>query len=119
MESALSVQAKAIADRVDVEKVGFDPFTILAIIQQVLPMLLRCFDGSTAIDDPNTVTARLQILHDRNPETLLRRTARRIRGEADEPMSRQASFELARATIEQALSVPDDVAISCCSEALV
>ena len=119
MESHLSVQAKAIADRVDPEKVGFDPFLILQILTQVLPMLLRCFDGSTAIDDPNTVTTRLQAMHDRNPEALLRKTARRIRGEADEPMSRAASFELARATIEQALSVPDDVAISCCSEALV
>ena len=117
--SALSVQAKAIADRVDPEKVGFDPFTIITIITQVLPMLLQCFDQSTAMDDPNTVTARLQVMHDRNPEALLRRTARRIRAEADEPMTRSASFELARATIEQALSVPDDVALSCCSEANV
>ena len=119
MESQLSVQAKAIADRVDPEKVGFEFATILTIITQVLPLLLQWCDRSAAMDDPNTVTARLQVMHDRNPEGLLRRTARRIRGEADEPMTRSASFELARATIEQALSVPDDVALSCCSEANV
>ena len=119
MESQLSVQAKAIADRVDPEKAGFEFATILTIITQVLPLLLQWCDRSAAMDDPNTVTARLQVMHDRNPEALLRRTARRIRAEADEPMTRSASFELARATIEQALSVPDDVAIACCSEALV
>ena len=117
VESQLSVQAKAIADRVDPEKVGFDPFTILTIIGQVLPMLLQCFDQSTAMDDPNTVTARLQVMHDRNPDALRRRTARRIRAEADEPMTRSASFELARATIDQALTASDDVAIACYSEA--
>lgn len=118
MPSKLETQAKAIAARVDAKAVGFDPITIITIITTVLPLLLKCFNKTPAGDAPtDSITSRLKAANEQNRSALLRRTARRIRGEAEEPMSKNASLELARAVVDQALSVPDTTAIACCSEA--
>ena len=114
--SSLEIQAKAAADRVDANAVGFDPLTILTIITTILPLLMNCFNRS---DEPNPsmVKASFKRYHDAQPELLRRRTARRIRAEADEPMTKDQSFALADAVIAQALSADDDTATACAHEA--
>ncbi len=115
-DATLKMQAEKAADRVDANKVGFDPITILTILTTVLPLLAKCWNKN---DEPNAAmsAANLKRYHDSQPKAMLKRTARRIRAEADEPMSKEASFELARAVIEQALSEDADTVSACCSEA--
>ena len=114
--SSLEIQAKAAADRVDANAVGFDLITILTIITTVLPLLMSCFNKN---DEPNPslVAVSLKRYHDAHPEALLRRTARRVRAEADEPMTKEQSLLLADAVIAQALSVDADTATACAHEA--
>jgi len=112
----INEQAKAVADRIDSDVVGFDPFTILTIITQVLPILIACFTRKDSPDTAETTTI-LRRYHERHPEALLRRTAARIRAQADEPMTRAQAVQLAQAVIDQALSVDTVVARKCCAEA--
>jgi len=109
-------QARHAAARVDASKVSFDPITIITIFSTVMPLLMQCFNRN---DEPSPSEARasLQRYHDAQPEKLQKRTARRIRAEADEPMTREASYLLAEAVIAQALSVDDATASACCHEA--
>ena len=114
--TSLEQQAKLAADRVDANAVGFDPLTILSLITTILPLLMNCFNRS---DEPNPsmVKASFKRYHDAHPDLLRRRTARRIRGEADEPMTKEQSLLLADAVIAQALSVDADTATACAHEA--
>ena len=113
MDTILGRQAEAAAKRVDAAKVGFDPMTILTILTQVVPLLVSCFNRN---DEPNPSLASVNFkrYHSAHPEQCRRRTARRIRAEADEPMTRDQSFALADAVIEQALSIEPEVAAECC-----
>jgi hypothetical protein len=94
--------AEQIAASVDSSKVGFDPVTIITILTTVLPLITSCFKRNDQ-SDPEQVSAAVRAAHERNPDALRRRTARRIRGDADHSMSKEASFELARATIAHAM----------------
>lgn len=111
----LERQAKLTADRVGPE-VGFDPLTILTLLTTLLPLLGQCFNRN---DEPNPALAAASIkrYHDRAPEQLRRRTARRVRAEADQPMTKEQSFILADAIIAQALSLHEVTLAACCSEA--
>lgn len=115
-DANLKMQAAHAASRVDSSKVGFDPITILTILTTVLPLLVQCWNKN---DEPNAAlsAANLKRYNDAHPQALLKRTARRIRAEADQPMSKEASFELARAVIAQALDVDSQTVASCCTEA--
>lgn len=116
--SALQDRAKAAAARVDVgalsddlqQKVGIDPFTIISLITTILPLLAQCFNRDQPAP-PEQTAAKIRDWNERNPQSLLRKTARRIRGEADDPMTKADSFELARAVIAEACEADDaDVA---------
>lgn len=111
MDTVLSRQAELTAQRVDAAAVGFDPATILSILMQVLPLLVGCF---TRNSDPAETSARFRAYATNHPTECRRRTARRIRGEADEPMTREQSFALADAVIAQAFEVEPEVAAECC-----
>ena len=115
-DATLKMQAAHTAARVNSAKVGFDPLTILTILQTVLPLLVQCWNKN---DEPNAAmsAANLKRYNDAHPQALLKRTARRIRAEADQPMTKDASFELARAVIAQALDVDSQVVTACCMEA--
>jgi hypothetical protein len=115
-DATLKMQAAHAAARVNSNKVGFDPLTILTILTTVLPLLTQCWNRN---DEPNATMSHtnLKRYHASHPEQLLRRTARRIRAESDQPMTKDASFELARAVIEQALSADPETVAACCGEA--
>lgn len=112
----LDDQAAKAAERVDTTKVGFDPFTILTILTQVLPLLAQCWNRN---DEPNATMSAVNLrrYNASHPQQLLRRTARRIRAEAVQGMSKEDSFELARAVIEQALDADPQTVAACCTEA--
>jgi hypothetical protein len=114
--STLNKQAELAANRVDSAAVGLDPITILTIITQVLPMLTSCWNRNDS-PDPQESRKKLQAYADRSPQALLKRTARRVRAEADEKLSKIESFDIARAIIEQALSADDETVAACCAEA--
>lgn len=114
--SAIKERAKAAAARVNVgalssdlqDKVSFDPFLIIGIITQILPLLVQCFQRTTPEPPtPEQTSARIREWNERNPQSLLRKTARRIRAEADQPMEKADSFELARAVIAEACEGDD------------
>ena len=115
MSTTLDEQALLAAERVS-DGVGFDPLTILTIITQVLPLLTSCFNRN---DEPNPTlaAASLKRYHDRAPAQCRKRTARRVRAEADEPMTKEQSYQLADAVIAQALSLNADQVAACCKEA--
>lgn len=109
MNDSIETRAKSVASRVP-PTVGIDPVTILTILTTVLPLLMKCFQRN---DEPNPAAMRANIKgqHERAPEQLRRRTARRIRGEADEPMTKAQSFTLADAVIAEACEA-DETAVA-------
>lgn len=114
--SNLKQQAELAAARVDAESVGIDPFTIITILTQVLPLIVSCWNRN---DEPNAEMSATNFVryYEGHPEQALRRTARRIRAEADAPMSKEQSFALARAVIDQALEASPAEVKACCMEA--
>lgn len=98
-------QAEAIAARVDSSKVGIDPATIITILTTVLPIIVSCFRRNDE-PEPENVSAAVRRAHNRNPDALRRRTARRIRRSAEKPISEEDSLQLADATIAHALETP-------------
>lgn len=112
----LNQQAALAADRVDAAAVGLDPFTILTIITQVLPILASCFNRNDS-PDPAESKKKLQAYAERSPQALLKRTARRVRSESERNLSKIESFDIARAIIEQALEADDETVAACCAEA--
>ena len=105
-------QAQRVSARVS-PSVGFDPATIFVIISTVLPLIIKCFSKNDE-PDPAKVNAAVKKQHASNPVALRRRTARRIRGEAEQPMSKLQSFDLADAVIAEACeSDPETVAAVC------
>jgi hypothetical protein len=109
-------QAMLAAGRVDANEVGLDPITILTIITQVLPLLISCWNRNDS-PDPQESAKKLRAYAEKNPQALLKRTARRVRAEADEKMSKIASFDIARAIVAQALDADDSTVAACCAEA--
>lgn len=105
--------AEAIAATVP-QSVGFDPVTIVTILTQVLPLIVGCFKRNDQ-SDPNAVKAEVARQNASHPEALQRRTARRIRGEADQSMSKDQATALAVATINHCLNSDDVEVASYCA----
>ena len=106
------------ADRIDPTAMALDPVTIIAIITQVLPIIASCFTRNDS-PDPAMAAIRFHAAHESHPNRLRKRLARRVRAEADEPMSKEQSFLMADAIIAQMLETPDDVIAAGCNEAPV
>lgn len=92
--------AERIASKVP-ESVGFDPITIITILTTVLPMIMTCFNKET--QSASDIQAKVKEFHDSNPRKLRIRTARRVRAEAEESMTKEQSFVLADAIIKDSL----------------
>lgn len=114
--SRIKSQAELAAARVDANAVGLDPFTIISIMTQVLPVLISCWNRNDSQDNAESAR-KIRAYHNAHPNALRKRTARRIRAEADAPMEKFQSLQLADAVIAQAISEdPQEVAL-CCEEA--
>lgn len=109
-------QAELVAARVSAVMVGMDPITILTIVSQVLPLVLACWGRN---DEPNAQLSSVNFkrYYKAHPEQARRRIARRVRAEADAPMTKEMSFTIADAIIAQALEAPAETATACCLEA--
>ncbi len=116
MNSIYEEQAKLAAARVDQTQMMMDPATIVAIITQVLPIIASCF-GRNQSADPVEAAERFREYYKKDPKGMRKKLARRIRAEADQPMSKEESFALADGIIWQMLSVEDEVIVSGCMEA--
>jgi hypothetical protein len=114
--SLIEQQAERAAARVDSAAVGFDPITIITILTQVLPILLSCWNRNDS-PDPAESAGKIRAYHNAHPNALRKRTARRIRAEAAQPMEKYQSLQLADAVIAQAIEVDPQEASLCCSEA--
>ena len=104
-------QAVRVAARVPAT-VGFDPVTVITILTTVLPMILKCFNKNDVAGDPAKINAAVKAQNESAPAVLRRRTARRIRGEADQPMSKEQSFTLAEAVIAEACEANESDVVS-------
>lgn len=107
-------QAVRVAARVPAT-VGFDPATVISLLVTVLPMILKCFNKNDETD-PAKINAAVKRQNESAPAVLRRRTARRIRGEADQPMSKEQSFTLAEAVIAEACAANESDVVSMCHE---
>ena len=81
--SNLETSATRMAARVDSSQFGMDPITIAALLLQVLPLVVQCFHRND-INSPDFIRA-------------------------DVPMTKEQSFLLAEAVIEETLASGDDV----------
>lgn len=115
MGTMISKQAELIAARVSAGLVGMDPFTILTIISQVLPIVIACWNRN---DEPNAQLSAVNFkrYYKAHPEQARRRTAHRVRAKANEPMTREQSFAIADAIIAQALESDAETVTACCLE---
>lgn len=109
-------QAQLAANRIDPQEMRFDPVTILTILTAVLPLVADCFNRNDE-PDPVATKKRAAEYYRRNPKGMRRRTARRVRAEADQPMTREQSFKFADAIIAQTLASDDITVELCCREA--
>ena len=96
--------AERVANRIP-DGFGVDPMTVLVLLQTVIPAFLDCLNRNDDTD-PDTVFERVKTLYDKNPERLLRRTARNCRAQA-----RREGTRLSRAQA-------DDMAIAIIVEAI-
>lgn len=106
----IQARAEKIAARVEPGSVSFDPATIITIFSTLLPILLQCFQKNDQ-PNPQEINAAVKERYEANPVALRRRTARRIRGEAEQPMTRDEAFTLADAMIAEAVEAsPEETA---------
>lgn len=113
MSDLIAKQAQLAAERVAPEvtaRMGIEVIT--GILTQVFAFLIACKNRETP--NPAEVQASVAAENEQNPKALRRRTARRIRANAEEFMTKQESFALARASIEQALAIDGETANACC-----
>ena len=113
MSNLIAQQARLAAARVESEvtaRMGIEVIT--SILTQVFSFLIACKNRETT--NPAEVQASVAEENERNPKALRRRTARRIRANADEFITKQESFALAKASIEQALVIDGETANAMC-----
>lgn len=116
---ALTVEkiAANAAKRVDSNKVGIDPLTVMTIFSVVVLPVLKCFMGNDE-PDPVQVQAAVKERHERNPRALRRRTAAKLIAEAKQnghKLSKDQSLSMADALIQETLSYSSDTVAAFCS----
>jgi hypothetical protein len=100
----ITLYAQRCADRVAVGDMRFDPVTILTIFTTVLPLLMNCLKSNVAEPTQAEMSAYIKREADKNRKRLNNRIASRIRGKAEEPMSKDEARKLADAVIEEGLA---------------
>lgn len=117
---ALTVEmiAANAAKKVDSNKVGIDPLTIMTIFTGVVMPLLKCFMGNDE-PDPVQVQAAVKERNARNPRALRRRTAAKVITEAranGHKLTKDQALEMADALIQETLNRPAAAVAAFCSE---
>jgi hypothetical protein len=105
--SNVQTQAENVAKRVDAVAVGFDPLTIITILNLVLPLLSNCGVKNSS-PKPEDVRDYVVSENEKNPDKLRKRIARRIRGEAEQEMTKAQSLTLADAVIAETINPTSD-----------
>ena len=96
--------ATAAAQRVDAESVGLDPVTIITILTQVLPTIIACFrknDESTPSEVQDAVRHACRKPASKN--RLRFRMMKQIRGQSDQPLTKEQAYQMADALIAETL----------------
>jgi hypothetical protein len=119
---ALTVEmiAANAAKKVDSNKVGIDPLTILTIFSGVVMPVLKCFMGNDE-PDPVQVHAAVKARNERNPKALRRRTAAKIITEAKgngHKLTKDQGLAMAEALIQETLNRPADAVAAFCSASM-
>lgn len=99
--SSLKLNIEQATARVDAVALGLSPIIIGIIFDQVVPILIWCLRNWLEKPTPAQMQALVASEYTKNPDGVLRKTARRIRGESDVPMTKHQSRVLAKAAIEQ------------------
>lgn len=116
--SELKRHAAEAAQRVDPQVAQMNPIIIGIIFDQIIPILIGCLRGWLEKPSPAEMQALVAREYQRNPDGVLRKTARRIRGESDVPMTKDQSRVLAKAAIQQMIESPATEVTSAATEAL-
>lgn len=101
--------AEKIVSRIDTVRVGLEPSVIIALLLPLFQRWLQCLwdNDDTA---PAHVKARIQHMHEKNPERLRRRVARSVYRQHSGRLSDFTCNAIADATIAEILELPDDAA---------
>mgnify|MGYP001231945206 CR=1 FL=1 len=100
----ITLYAKKCAARIPVGDMKFDPMTLITIFTTVLPLLMSCLQKNSAEPTQAAMSAYIKKEAARNRKKLNNRIAGRIRGRAEEPMTKDEARRLADAVIEEGLS---------------
>lgn len=94
-------------------------FTGLELLPLLLPFITKLFQCGKDNDDvtPETASARIRTLHDRNPKRLRKRLAANAMRSNHGTVNRTQAFAMADATISRALNTDPAVMSAACSEA--
>lgn len=108
--------AEKTAARIDKTAMALEYDVILAILNQLYPIIAGCFTRKNS-PDPAYAAEKFREMYARNPHKLRKQLASRIRSQADEPMSKEQAVMLAEAIIQQMLETEDSVIQVACNEA--
>lgn len=103
-KSEIRYQAENVASRVP-ESVGLDPLTIITILTQILPLLNNCGvkRASARPEDLRAYVTERYNAGGKSRESLRKAIGRRVRGEADHPLTKEQSLIMADAIIEETM----------------
>lgn len=118
MNSSLKLSIEQATARVDAVALGMSPVIIGIIFDQIVPILIGCLRNWLEKPTPAQMQALVASEYANNPDGVLRKTARRIRGESDIPMTKQQSRVLAKAAIDQMVESQSSEVVAAATEAL-
>ena len=95
-------------------------FTGIELLPILIPLITRLFECGKDNDNitPETASARVRQLHERDPARLRKRVAKNAMRKNKE-LTKQQAVAIADATIAKAIATPEDVVSAACSEVFV
>jgi hypothetical protein len=108
-KSELEHQADVISARLT-ETMSLDPMLIFTILTQVLPLLMNCGvkNASPKPEDIRDMVTERYNKGGKSRENLRRSIARRVRGESDQPITKEESLQMADAIIQETMFPTSD-----------
>lgn len=108
-KSELEHQADVIGARLT-ESMSLDPLLIFSILTQVLPLLMNCGvkSASPKPEDIRDMVTERYNKGGKSRQRLRNSIARRVRGEADQSVSKDEAFQIADAIIQETMFPTSD-----------